>query len=175
MENAANPNDDAPRMTAKIIPVSPWLSYIVAACLMSLGILQTLQILDLKSQLAITRADATRLQESNALIGLRLTTLAVKDASYVTSEIAVAWDSYQHRGVISLQNLPTAPAGHDYQLWVLDPTAETPISAGVLTSSRSFEMKPLGTQNPGFAISLEPTGGSPVLTGPILFAVAPGP
>jgi hypothetical protein len=151
------------------------LPYGIAACLMILGISQTRQILDLKSQLLAARTDATRLRESNALTGLRLATLEAKDASYASSQIAVAWDPYQHRGVVAMENLPAAAAGHDYQLWVLDPAAEAPISAGLLTASRPFTVQPVSTPSPGFAISLEPAGGSPEPTGPILFAVAPGP
>ncbi len=141
---------------------------------MILGISQVQQITALKSQLAATRSDANQLRASNALTGLRLATLDVKDASYASSKIMVAWDSYRHQGVVSLDSLPTPPAGHDYQLWVLDPAAAAPISAGVVTGSRSFSVMPVSTPNPGFAVSLEPAGGSPEPTGPILFAVAPG-
>jgi anti-sigma-K factor RskA len=179
MEKVANPTVDAPGTTSKIIPFFRWVPHAIAACLMILGISQVRQILDLKSQLLATRADAARLRESNALTGLRLATLeakdALKDASYVSSKIMVAWDPYQNRGVVAMQNLPTPPSGQDYQFWVLDPAAETPINAGLITGSRPFTVKPVSTQNPGFAISLEPSGGSPVPTGPILFAVAPGP
>ena len=158
---------------------SRWVPYAIAACLMILGISQAWQILDLRSQLLAARADATRLRESNALTGLRLARLeardAAPDASYALSQIIVGWDPYPHRGVVAMQNLPPPPAGNDYQLWVLDPAAEAPISAGLITGSRPFTVKPVSTQNPGFAISLEPSGGSSVLTGPILFAVAPGP
>jgi hypothetical protein len=154
---------------------SRWLPFAVAAGLMILGISQAWQIVDLKSQLLVSRADATRLRESNALVGLRLITLEARDASYASSQIIVAWDPYRHQGVVALQNLPASPAGHDYQLWVLDPAAQAPISAGLLTGSRPFTVKPVSTPNPGFAISLEPGGGSTVPTGPILFAVAPGP
>jgi len=179
MEKADHPSIDAPGTRAGIISFSPWVPTAIAACLMLLGIFQVRQIIDLKSQLQISRTDAARLRESNALTDLRLATLAardaVKDASYASSQIVVAWDPYQHQGVVAMQNLPAPAAGHDYQLWVLDPGAETPLSAGLLTASRPFAVKPIGTQNPGFAISLEPSGGSPVPTGPILFAVAPGP
>jgi anti-sigma-K factor RskA len=150
-------------------------SYAVAACLMILGISQALQILDLKSQLLATRADAARLRQSNALMGLRLAMLGARDASYAASRIMVAWDSYQYRGVVAMENIPAPPAGHDYQLWVLDPAAEAPVSAGLLTGTRPFTVKPVSTPSPGFAISLEPSGGSPEPTGAILFAVAPGP
>jgi len=175
MEKTANRDDNARRTTSKIVPFSRCLSYVIAACLMILGISQALQILDLKSQLMAARMDAARLRESNALVGLRLATLEAKDVSYASSKIIAAWDPYQHRGIIAMENLPAPPAGHDYQLWVLDPAAEAPLSAGLITGSRPFMVKLVSTPSPGFAISLEPNGGSPMPTGPILFAVAPGP
>jgi len=161
--------------TSTSMPFFRWVPYFIAACLMILGIFQARQILELKSRLLAARADATRLRESNALVGLRLAALEARDAFYASSKIIVAWDPYQHRGVVAMENLPAPPAGHDYQLWVLDPAAEAPLSAGLLTGSRSFTVKPVSTPSPGFAISLEPGGGSPVPAGPILFAVAPGP
>jgi anti-sigma-K factor RskA len=142
---------------------------------MVLGIFQTRQILDLKSQLLAARTDATRLRESNALTDLRLATLDPKDASYASSQVVIAWDPYRHEGVVAMKNMPATPTGHDYQLWVLDPGAEAPISSGLLTGSRPFTVPPVSTPKPGFAVSLEPAGGSPEPTGPILFAVAPGP
>jgi anti-sigma-K factor RskA len=163
------------RATSKIVPFSRWVPYAIAACLMILGLSQARQIVGLKSQLLATREDAIRLRESNALIGLQLTTLEAKDAAYASSKIMVAWDPYRQRGVVALQNLPTPPTGHDYQLWVLDPGAEAPVNAGLITGSRSFAVKPVSTPSPGFAVSLEPSGGRPEPTGPILFAVAPGP
>jgi anti-sigma-K factor RskA len=160
--------------TAKIISFPQWIPYAIAACLMVLGISQVQQITALKAQLAAIREKAGSLEKSNALIGLRLATLDAKDTSYAASKVMVAWDSFRNQGVVSTDNLPAAPAGHDYQLWVLDPAAEAPISAGLVTGPRSFAVKPVSTPNPGFAVSLEPTGGSPEPTGPILFAVAPG-
>jgi anti-sigma-K factor RskA len=170
--------DSLPGRTAarsKVVPFSQWMSYAIAACLMALGILQNQQITGLKSRLAATQADADRLGKSNALIGMKLTELESKDAAYNASKIIVAWDPYQHRGLVSMQALPPPPAGHDYQLWVLDPGAPAPISAGLLTDSRSFSTKPVTSATPGFAVSLEPAGGVPEPTGPILFAIAPGP
>jgi anti-sigma-K factor RskA len=159
---------------SNIIPFTQWVPYAIAACLMALGILESLQINGLKSELASSEKISQKLADSNALIGLHLATLEAKDTAYAASKILVAWDPYRHTGVVSLQNLPAAPTGKDYQLWVLDPGAEAPVSAGVVTDSRSFAVKPVSTPNPGFAISLEPAGGRPEPTGPILFAVAPG-
>ena len=48
----------------------------------------------------------------------------------------VAWDPvHAPRGFVSIQNMPAPAAGHDYQLWVLDPTAPAPISAGAAPDS----------------------------------------
>ncbi len=159
---------------SRVRSFSSFIPYAIAACLMALGIYETTQIKGLKTELAASRADAAHLRESNALVGLRLQTLAAKDGAYAASQIIVAWDSYQHRGVVALENLPAPGAGHDYQLWVLDPGAEAPLNAGVVSSSRSFAVRPVSTPHPGFAVSLEPSGGQPEPTGPILFAVAPG-
>jgi anti-sigma-K factor RskA len=57
---------------------------------------------------------------------------------------------------------------------VLDPHAANPISAGMVSHSRTFAVRKISMPNPGFALSLEPAGGMPEPTGPILFAVAPG-
>jgi len=170
------------------MPFFRWVPYAIAACLMILGIFLVRQILDLKSQLLATRADEYQLWQSNALMKLCLVTLEAKDASYASSKIIVAWDSYQHRGVVAVQNLPSPLLGHCYQLWVLDPAAAAPINAGLIpaqtssgpavsleTGSERFAVGPVSMPSPGFAISLEPGGGSPAPTGPILFAVAPGP
>jgi anti-sigma-K factor RskA len=90
----------------------------------------------------------------------------------------VAWDPHMHRGMITMENMPAPPPGHDYQLWVLDPSAPAPISAGLLhmePGGQKFQMQPMATPGPGFAISLEPAGGrSEPTPGAILFAVAPG-
>jgi anti-sigma-K factor RskA len=159
---------------SNIISFPQWLPYAIAAGLMVLGIVQLEKIVTLKKELAATREDAVHLRQSNALMGLKIATLQAKDAAYSASTIIVAWDPYRHDGVVSMQNLPTPPAGRDYQLWVLDPEAEAPVSAGLITGSRAFATGKVSTPNPGFAISLEPSGGSATPSGPILFAVAPG-
>ena len=161
----------------KIVAFSSWIPYAIAACLMALGIYQAWQIAALKSQLLAANTAVTRLNESNSLMGLQLAELEAKDVSYVSARVMVAWDPYLHHGVVSIQNLPSPPSGHDYQLWVLDPAASAPLSAGLIhsqTGAHTFASQPVKTTSPGFAISLEPSGGSMTPTGTILFAVAPG-
>jgi hypothetical protein len=174
MEPALHSAPDANDGASTLFPFHRVLPYAIAACLMALGITQSVQIGHLKRKLAATSLDAKKMRQSNAFTNLRLTVLDAKDAAYASSKVMVAWDPYQHLGTVALQDLPLPPAGHDYQLWVLDPNAPAPISAGLITGGRSFSTPSISTENPGFALSLEPTGGSSSPTGPILFAVAPG-
>jgi anti-sigma-K factor RskA len=169
-----------PAEGGKILPFSPWFPAALAACLAGLAIVQAIAIVqlradreDLRDQIARANDQAAHLRDSNALINLRVTALDAKDPAYAGAKILVAWDRSQHHGTVAMANLPPAPAGHDYQLWVLDPNAPKPLSAGVLVASRAFDSPAVSMSNPGFAVSLEPTGGSPAPTGPILFAVAP--
>jgi len=169
-----------PAERGKIVAFPQWIPYAIAACLLGLAIIQSLEIKrlqtgrkELQAQLLGANDNVAVLQKSNAMINLRLTALEAKDPAYAAAKVLVAWDPNQQRGVIALQDLPLTPAGHDYQLWVLDPNAPSPISAGVVTAARPFAVAPVSVPHPGFAISLEPAGGSPSPTGPILFAVAP--
>lgn len=163
----------------KIIFTSQWTPYAIAACLMLIGMGQTKLILGLQSQLLAARSETSTLRESNELMQLRLVTLEAKDPAYTSAKVLLAWDPPMHRGTLSMEHLAPPPPGHDYQLWVLDPTAETPINAGLIAvdaASHRFAVHSVSTDSPGFAISLEPAGGRPIPTvGSILFAVAPGP
>jgi anti-sigma-K factor RskA len=162
------------------VKIVPWIPYAVAAGLLVFCATQEMQIMKLTAgrtmaqKLVLAANDKiARLEASNALISLRLVTLEAKDPAYANARVFVAWDATDHRGSIALDNLPPTPAGHDYQLWVLDPNAPGPVSAGVLRVARTFEVASCSMPRPGFAITLEPVGGSAALTGPILFAVAP--
>lgn len=159
----------------KRISLTAWMVYAIAACLMFLGIGQTWEILKLKARLNARSLEVSELKQRTNLMGLQIATLEAKDASMVSAKVVVAWDPVHHRGVISIHNLPAPPPGHDYQLWVLDP-AKGAINAGLLTSGRDsqpFQATPTQAPSPGFAISLEPSGGRPSPTGSILFAAAP--
>ena len=71
--------------------------------------------------------------------------------------------------VFTAANLPPAPAGKAYQVWVV--TAQAPISAGLLTPDPSgagtqFYMTPADIAPPvAVAVTLEPAGGAPAPTG----------
>ena len=160
---------------------SPWFPYVVSACLMIMGVGQTVEVFrldaairSLETQLDSTQDDASRLRASNTMTGLRLTTLEAKEPEYATARLLVAWDPYRHQGVITFDGLPPTPAGQAYQVWVLDPNAAAPLSAGFLTNGRPFSVPAVSVMNPGFILTLEPIKGSSEPTSAILFAVAPG-
>lgn len=72
--------------------------------------------------------------------------------------------------VFTASNLPAAPAGKTYQLWVLT-TQPAPISAGVFKPDQQgrvaavFQTPPDLPQPIGMAVTLEPDGGVPAPTG----------
>lgn len=68
-------------------------------------------------------------------------------------------------------NLPAAPAGRTYQLWLV-PAEGSPISAGVFEPDRKgnasivLPLLPSGVPAKAFAVTVEPSGGAPQPTGP---------
>jgi len=157
--------------------LSTWVPYAIIASLMLVTIVQAVRIVALKSELQSIRTELVRADQSSAMMSLRVSTFEARDPAFQSAKIAVAWDPFQHHGVITTQNLPAPAAGYHYQLWVLDPGAQAPLDAGPLhpeKPSASFTVKSLSMLNPGFAISLEPVGDNPHPTGAILFAVEPG-
>ena len=80
----------------------------------------------------------------------------------------VLFNQVSHRVYLDVQELPTLPAGKQYQLWALD--KGKPIDAGVLTAATATgddlqQMKDIASAQT-FAMTVEPTGGSagPTLT-----------
>ncbi len=71
--------------------------------------------------------------------------------------------------VFTAANLPPAPAGKAYQVWVV--TAQAPVSAGLLTTDPAgggsqYYMTPADIAPPvAVAVTLEPSGGVPAPTG----------
>jgi anti-sigma-K factor RskA len=165
------------RSSEKIIPFSRWvLPYAIAACLMGLVMLQFMLIGKLDSRLTEEHLARVQLQQDDSMLQLRLADMKAMNNDFVNAKVMVAWDPMTHHGMITMQNLPPPPPGRDYQLWVLDPAAKAPMSAGLLTRhtrAQDFAVHPVHAMAPGFAISMEPTGGASSPTpGAILFAVA---
>ena len=188
---SADRAEDDPKLMSKFVRARfPfWVPYALAAGFMLLGLFDAWWIKSLRADLLATRGSllsrqwqVTEDSERQSLADIRLLPLdvhdpAAKDPAFAAAKIAVAWNTRLHQGIVALHNIPPPPAGYDYQLWVLDPGALAPISAGLLAAgggSRNFMVTPPTTEKVGFAVSLESAGGRPEPTGPILFAVAPG-
>lgn len=180
---SASPEKDRP--PSNILRVSFWLPYAAAAGLMICSLVEYGRVHELKDRLAGVTADLAKIRGENTLAQLQLTELRSKDQIYEQAEVLLAWNPGDHHGILYLKNLPPPPAGHDYQLWLL-PAKGSPASAGVvvaLTGNAEFhvdsstlagaELK--SGSAPGFAVSVEPSGGSTSPTGPIVLLTSAGP
>ncbi len=138
----------------------------------------TRRVADLESETTRLRTESAKLAQNQAASWSKLrvanlkTTPSANPAS--TAGAMVLWDADQGVGMLNVRNLPPAPAGKDYQLWVVDPSRPTPYSGGVFKTSSDgsaqiiFKPAPSGkVKADKFAISLEPEGGRPVAEGQI--------
>jgi anti-sigma-K factor RskA len=84
----------------------------------------------------------------------------------------VLWDKEQRKGYLWVRHLPVDPEGKDYQLWAIQGSA--PVSAGVFSvtadGSALIPLSGVGPDAPvaAFAVTLEPTGGLPAPSGPMV-------
>jgi anti-sigma-K factor RskA len=82
----------------------------------------------------------------------------------------VAWSNSMHHAVLIGERLPPAPAGKAYELWLITP--EQSMAMAVLDPARSGEVHrtlDAPAEPSAWAITLEPTQGSAVATGDIMF------
>ena len=71
------------------------------------------------------------LEQSNAIDKTRIAVLGSLLKNQPKAVAVSVWNQERQNGVLVVENLPVLAAGKDYQLWVLDPTAGAPVSAGV--------------------------------------------
>lgn len=120
------------------------------------------------------REEAMTLRNRDALAQVRIATLSAKVDAYAKSTAVVVWDAEKQRGIIKLANVPSAGSGKDYQLWVIDPRYQQPVSGGVIPvgddglARVSFTPDQRVGKTGTFAISVERAGGSPQPGGPIV-------
>lgn len=157
------------------------LPYALAACLMGLILLQASLIVTLNSRLKYdraVRASTIAAVRHDPMAGVELADLAPQ-GDHGKAKVMVAWNPAMCCGMVTLADMPEAPPGKDYQLWVIDPSRSAPVNAGVVARGARSQHFIAGQVHmpgrPGFALSLEPAGGRPAPTGSILFAVAPSP
>ena len=80
-----------------------------------------------------------------------------------TARARVLFNAATHKVFVDVRRLPALPAGKQYQLWALD--KGKPVDAGVLTAATATgeglqSMKDIARAQT-FAMTIEPTGGSP--------------
>ncbi len=167
-------------------PVGRTITWMALAASVLLAVGQTLRVGQLRIALSGRDSAATALAERlavreatlNALLepGVQLTTLT--STGEQPPVVQVFWDRRRGRAILHAFRLPPAPSGRIYQLWLMRRGA-TPLA------SRLFDVEPdghalaenievpAGEPVVGFAVSIEPAGGSPQpTTTPILFANA---
>jgi anti-sigma-K factor RskA len=135
----------------------------------------------LDRQLALVRGDLERVQAENQALArimdvvqsdrLRVVALAGQgDARAARGR--VLWSPEKRQAVLYAFDLPRPPAGQDYQLWAIDDG--TPRSEGVFPVDASGRATHVLPEAPAagavsaFAITLEPAGGMPQPTGPMV-------
>ena len=114
------------------------------------------------------------LKNENNLAGIRVASLEGQVEQYKGSRAVVIWDPVKSEGRIDLSNLPAVEAGKDYQLWIVDPAHQYPVSAGLIhrgedgKASVPFQPVEIIRDASAFAISIEQEGGVDVGKGPIV-------
>lgn len=129
---------------------------------------------ELRKENAGLLAESVELRNRDALARMRISTLTAQVESYAKASAVIVWDPQKQRGVVKLANLPRPEAGKDYQLWVIDPKYPNPVDGGILPVSEDgtgrvafIPHQPVKKADK-FAISIEPAGGVPKATGPIV-------
>jgi anti-sigma-K factor RskA len=129
----------------------------------------------LRGNLESQRQQIAAIEAENSLSQMRVVTLDPQAAPLGNAKAVVIWNAKQQQGMIKGDHFSGAGNGKDYQLWVIDPSAPAPVSAGVITVSGDgtfvTTFKPVHPVNSAakFAISVEATGGSVTPRGPIVF------
>lgn len=120
------------------------------------------------------RGESLDLRNRDSLAKITIASLSAQVEAFAKGSAVVVWDAEKQRGIIRLANLPRPEAGKDYQLWVIDPKYPNPVNGGVVPVDQdgyarvSFTAEQPIKKAAKFAISIEPTGGVPKATGPIV-------
>lgn len=129
----------------------------------------------LRKETVELRKDLVEARTRDVLSKIKIATLTAQVDAYSKAGAAVVWDAEKQRGVLKLSNIPRPEAGKDYQLWVIDPKYPNPVNGGIVPVGEDGIARVAFTPDQPvhkadkFAISVEPAGGVPVATGPIVF------
>lgn len=132
----------------------------------------------LKDERASLEKRVSDLRQRDALSQLTIATLKIQATTFAKAYAKVAayvvWDSTGQNGVMRFDNLPTTAADKDYQMWIIDPRYDAPVSAGIFSAGSGGEFgvkfkpaRPIAMAGK-FAVSVEQKGGSTRPLGPIV-------
>ena len=153
---------------SKITTLS-FLPWALAACLAIACLILGLNNLQ-------TRNLVAQLRQRDQLAHLQIASLQAQVDAYARASAIIVWSPQRQQGLLRLSSVTAPEAGHDYQLWIIDPAHKTPVSAGIVTVGKegvaSVEFRPVQpvTAAAGFAVSIEKAGGSTVPEGQIVLA-----
>ncbi|MDQ8186828.1 anti-sigma factor [Pelagicoccus sp. SDUM812002] len=120
-------------------------------------------------------AELRQLESDGALQNLRIAVLKSQLESAPNAQAVAVWNASQQSGRLTVSQLPALSSDQDYQLWIIDPAYESPVSAGVFNTNEegTLEYAFSGSESiadiDAFALSLEAKGGSDTTPkGPII-------
>ncbi len=120
------------------------------------------------------RQESFDLRNRDTFAKIKIASLSAQVEAFAKGSAVVVWDVEKQKGVIRFTNLPRPEVGKDYQLWVIDPKYPNPVSGGIVPVDENGDARVSFTPDQPvkkadkFAISIEPTGGVPRATGPIV-------
>ncbi len=124
----------------------------------------------LSGEQATLTAELASLRKDSALDQTRIAVLGSLLKNQPKAVAVSLWRQERQEGLLVVENLPSLPAGRDYQLWVIDPNLKTPVSAGVFKVDNEgkvrIEFKPDRRVQSAykFAVTVEKEGGAVVPT-----------
>jgi len=124
----------------------------------------------LRNETNSLRQTVVALQETNQLENVRIALLGSLLNDSPKAVAVSLWDKQRQSGIFVVQNLKPLPPDRDYQLWVIDPKYQVPVSAGVFQVDSqgnvriNFKADKTIVSADKFAVTLEPKGGLPAPT-----------
>jgi anti-sigma-K factor RskA len=148
-------------------PSFSWVPWAIAALFLVFCGMLALDRARLQRELAEARA-------ADPLAQAMLVALVSPTGDHPDAKANVAWQPDHQSGMITINNMPPAGEGRDYQLWAVDANHPDPINAGIIHVEANgvtrvrFKPDKTASQIKAFAISLEREGGVPKREGPIV-------
>jgi anti-sigma-K factor RskA len=132
------------------------------------------QLRDAQAQLGRAQLEVQRANLTTSILGSPdIVRVDLKGQATAPGAIGRAFWSRSRGVLFTASSLPPLPASKAYQLWILPASGAPPLSAGLLTmdsEGRALVVGDAPTSDPpkGFAVTMEPAGGSATPTMPIL-------